>query len=262
VSPGPELPEAHRHGAADSAGQPWAGRSFTPNTAAGDDGSADAALLAALTGFQAGSATAVDVVEAVRGARLLIPLLAHAGELGTAPDGHLVDKTQELSIVTVSGPDGRKVLPAFSSVQTLSAWNPRARPVPAAGPRVALAAASEETELVVIDPASPSEFVLRRPAVYALATGAAWQPPHRDPAIRAAFERAVAQEADAVGVELAAGDPAQRLRGAELAVRLSLRPGLDRGSLQRLVGRLSQSWAASPEIANGVDSMALQLVSD
>jgi hypothetical protein len=253
-----QVPE-HPHHTADSAGQPWAGRSFTPNPTASDDGSADPALLAALNGFRAGAARAEDVVEAFRGARVLIPLLAHAGEVGTAPDGHLVDKTQELSIVTVAGPDGRKVLPAFTSVETLSAWDAKARPVPAAGPRVALAAASEQTELIVIDPASPSEFVLRRPAVYALATGEPWVAPERSDGIRLAFENAVAAEPDAVGVALEAGDPTQRLRAPELAVRLTLRPGLEQQELQRLVARLSERWAASPEIATGVDSLAVQL---
>jgi len=261
VSQEPETFDAHSpHGTSDSAGQPWAGRSFTANPAAGDDGSADVALLDALNGFRAGTAGPEAVVEAVRAARLLIPLLAHAGDIGTTPDGHVVDKTQELSIVTVAGPDGRKVLPAFTSVQTLAAWNPQARPVPAAGPRVALAAASEQTELVVIDPASPTEFVLRRPAVYALATGEAWVPPHRDPAVQRAFDAAVADEPDALGVELIPADPAQRLQAAELAVRLRLRSGLDQQQLEQLTARLSERWAASAAIANGVDSLVLQLV--
>lgn len=258
MSPEPE--HVHGHGAADSAGQPWAGRSFTPNPAAGDDGSADAALIAALNGFRAGTARPEDVVEAFRSARLLIPLLAHAGEIGTAPDGHLVDKTQELSIVTVAAPDGRRVLPAFTSVATMSAWDPQARPVPAAGPRVALAAASEQTELIVIDPTAPTEFVLRRPAVYALATGEPWAAPHSLPGIRHAFERALEAEPDALAVELLAGDPSQRLQAPELTVRLSVRAGLDFDALQALVARLSERWAASPAIAGGVDSLAVQVV--
>ncbi|MFC4243130.1 SseB family protein [Gryllotalpicola reticulitermitis] len=253
-------PDAHHgHGAADSAGQPWAGRSFTPNAAASDDGAADPALQAALNGFVAGSVLPEDVVEAFRAARVLVPLLAHAGEIGTAPDGHLVDKTQELSIVTVAGPDGRTVLPAFTSVETLSVWNPRARPVPAAGPRVALAAVSEETQLIVIDPASPGEFVLRRPAVYALASGEPWMPSYRDPVVRAAFEASVAAEPAVARIALDNGDPQQRLAAEELVVSLALRPGLSQQELQPLVQRLTARWAASPEIAGGVDSMTLRL---
>ena len=104
---------------ADSAGVPWEGRSFESNPHAGDDGSADAALLAALEAFHAGSGDAVAIVDAYRDARLLIPLVAEAGDVGIAPSGHTVDKTQELSIVTVAAPDGRRVLPVFTSVAPL-----------------------------------------------------------------------------------------------------------------------------------------------
>ena len=253
--------EPQRHApAADSAGQPWAGRSFTPNPAAADDGSADPALLAALNGFRAATAQPEDVVDAFRHARVLVPLLAHAGDVGTAADGHLVDKTQELSIVTVAGPDGRTVLPVFTSVGTLAAWDPQARPVPAAGPRVALAAASEDTQLIVIDPGSPSEFVLRRPAVRALSSDSAWVPCYRDPAVHAAFDASIASESDVAGIALADGDPEQRLLADELVVSLSVRAGLDQSRLRELVDRLTGRWAESAVIANGVDSMAVRLV--
>lgn len=244
---------------ADSAGLPWEGRSFDQSPASTDDGSADPALLAALTGFAQGTAGETAVVEAVRAARLLVPLLAHAGEVGETPDGHLVDKTQELSIATVRAPDGRAVLPAFSSVRTMSAWNTLARPVPAAGPRVALAAASEQTELVVIDPTTPTEFVLRRPAVKALATGEPWTPPWQDDAVLVAFTQASLNEQAVQAVNLSAGDPTARLHGPEVEVVLALRPGLDRGALDAVVARVTSAWAASALIADRVDSMTLRL---
>ena len=56
------------------------------------------------------------MVAALHGARLLVPLVAVRGDEGVGAHGQLVDKTQELSIVTVAGPDGRAVLPAFTSV--------------------------------------------------------------------------------------------------------------------------------------------------
>jgi hypothetical protein len=152
------------------------------------------------------------------------------------------------------------VLPAFTSVETLAAWDPKARPVPAAGPRIALAAASEETQLIVIDPASPTEFVLRRPAVFALASGEPWIPPYRDGAVRAAFEASTAAEEAVRGIELASGDPQQRLLAEELVVTLALRAGLSQQELQPLIQRLTGRWAASTEIANGVDSMTLRIV--
>ena len=255
---------AHRFGSsdrADSAGFPWEGRRFEHDADTSDDGSADPALLAALTEFSTGSDDQVPVVEAVRGARLLVPLLAHAGELGETPDGRTVDKTQELSIATVRAPDGRAVLPAFSSVQTMSAWNPRARPVPAVGPRIALAAAGEQTELVVVDPTSPTEFVLRRAVLKALATGEPWTPPWTDEALLAEFSSACEAEESVAAVALANGDPTCRLQGPEVEVRLALKTGLDQDALAGVVRRLTSAWAASETIAERVDSMTLRLVS-
>ena len=245
---------------ADSAGQPWRGRRFEANQAASDDGSADAALAAALTSFAEGHGTQSAVIEAFRGARMLVPLLAHAGDVGETSDGHLVDKSQELSITTVSAPDGRAVLPAFTSVQTLTAWNPGARPVPAAGPRVALAAASEQTQLIVIDPTSAGEFVMRRPAVMALATGGSWRPPWDDDDVAASFRESIADQEAALEVTLAAGDPTARLAGPELEVGLVLRPGLEADAVGEHVRRLSARWSQSQVIAERVDSMTLRLL--
>lgn len=244
----------------DSAGQPWAGRSFDENTHSNDDGSAPPALSEALSRFRAGEIGQSGVVDALRDARLLIPLVAHAGDVGVNEHGHAVDKTQELSIVTVAGPDGRNVLPVFSSVAAMSAWNPQARPVPADGVRVALAAASEETDLVVLDPLSPTEFAVRRPALWAIAQSLQWQPSFESDAVRAAFNASVASELSVLSVELLAGDPQARLAGAELIVRLELIDGLTRELLDATLARLAQRWAASETIATQVDSLAVKLV--
>src|SRR5690606_5210434 len=147
--------DACDHGnTADSAGVPWEGRSFETNPHAADDGSADPALLAALTRFRAGEGSQTEVVDAFRAARVLVPLVAEKGDEGVGPTGLAVDKTQELSIVTVAAPDGRRVQPVFSSVDTMRHWDPSARPIPVEAIRVALSASGEETDLVVLDPAS------------------------------------------------------------------------------------------------------------
>ena len=67
---------------ADSAGIPWAGRSFEPNEHASDDGSAPPAFVTALARFRAGEAGPEAVVDALREARLLMPLVAELGESG------------------------------------------------------------------------------------------------------------------------------------------------------------------------------------
>jgi len=216
-------------------------------------------LLAALTGFRAGTASSVEVVDALRDARLLVPLVAHAGDEGVTDAGLRVDKTQELSLVTVEGPDGRTVLPAFTSVEALTAWNPGARPIPVAARRAALAAAAESTELIVLDPGSATEFVLRRPMVWALAQDVAWQPPHENADVLDAFELSIASEPAVAGIRLVAGDPDSRQRGQELLVVLAIVPGLDQAALGALVARLQASWSAHPVITERVDSLGVRL---
>lgn len=239
----------------DSAGQPWAGRHFEPNPAPADDGSAPAELVAAIARFQAGDVGEAVVVEAFRASRLLIPLLAELGEAGLTPEGKRIDKRQELSIVTVQGPDGRTVLPVFSSVAAMTVWNTKARPVPATGPRVALAAVSEGTDLVVLDPTSSTEFALRRPALWAIAQEHAWVPCYLDPDVAAEFARSVLDEPAVTALVLTPGDPNARLRGPELRIELSLVPGLEASQLDGLLARLSERWAQSALIADHVDSL-------
>jgi len=244
----------------DSAGTPWEGRTFEPNPAPDDDGTAPPKLVAILSRFHQGDATEADVVNVVRESRFLIPLLAEAGDTGTTDAGLTIDKTQELSIVTVTGPDGRTVLPVFSSVTAMSNWNPQARPVPAAGTRVALAAASENTDLVVIDPLSDSEFVVRRPALWSIAQSTEWTPSYLRAEVRDEFAASASNESDVVEIQLLAGDPGARLHGPELIVQISMRPGLDRENLDAVMERLRDRWSTSELIANAVDSLAIQVV--
>lgn len=245
----------------DSAGTPWAGRHFEPGSAVEDDGSAPEVLSRALRAFSAGTAGPEAVVDALRESRLLIPLVARLGEEAEGVGGLKADKTQELSIVTVAGPDGRSVLPVFSSVDAMRRWDPSARPVPVDGRRAALAAVAEGTELLVLDPVSDHEFAVRRPAVWAVAEGASWLSSPEDAAVLAALRAAVSGEEVVVSLDARAGDPRQRLTGAELVVVLTLRPGLDREALEALLARLGERWAQDATIASRVDSMSVQLAS-
>ncbi|WP_100811236.1 SseB family protein [Microbacterium sp. BR1] len=248
----------HTHGA-DSAGVPWEGRAFQPNPHADDDGSAPEAFLAALAAFRAGEVGQAAVVDALRAVRLLVPLIAERGETGVAPSGLTVDKTQELSIVTVAAPDGRTVLPAFSSVAAMQAWDASARPIPTPVARVAQAAVGEGTDLIVVDPGSETEFVIRRPAVWALAHGESWIPSSESVEVRQAFLESIATELAAVDIVLEPGDPSARLRGPETIVRLSLLRGLERQELDPVLARLAQRWAADDRIATLVDSLTVRL---
>jgi hypothetical protein len=238
---------------------PWAGRSFEQNASSDDDGSAPERLIEALRRFRSSELGEAEVVAALRDSRLLIPLVAVSGDVGQNAHGVLIDKSQELSIVTVAGPDGRTVMPVFTSVTAMATWNAKARPVPADAVRVALAAASESTDLVVLDPTSPTEFVLRRPALWAIAQGQTWGPSYLDESVLSAFIASAEPEEAIVAVQLAPGDPDARLAGPELLVHLTIMSGLDRTTLNELLARVQQRWAASEIIAERVDSMRVQL---
>ncbi|MDQ2697198.1 MAG: SseB family protein [Actinomycetota bacterium] len=259
--PGDAHAHDHSHdAAADSAGVPWEGRSFHANPHSSDDGSADPALLAALTAFRGGTGGQREVVDAYRTARLLIPLVAAKGDHGIGAHGLAVDKTQELSIVTVAAPDGRRVLPVFSSVDTMKRWDASARPVPADGVRTALAATADDTDLIVLDPGSETEFVLRRPAVWAIGQGHAWDPSFLSPEVFAGLHESIGGELSVIDLAVESGDPDARLRGPELVVKLQLMSGLDKPELDAVLGRLAKRWAADDRIAVLVDSLTVKLV--
>ena len=237
----------------DSAGVPWEGRRFEPNPSADDDGSADPRLIEAVRRFRAGELGAPQVVLAMHDARLLLPLVTVRGDEGVGAHGQLVDKTQELSIVTVAGPDGRSVLPVFSSVETMRVWDAAARPIPIAAPRVAIAAAAESTPLIVLDPGSPTAFAVRRPAFESLATGIPWLPCYEDETVLEAF-LASAESEPVRAVQLAPGDPQARLTAPELLVQLSVE-----GDASAVVQRLGERWATDPVIVERVDSIAVRV---
>lgn len=259
-------------GDADSAGFPWAGRDFDHHETAfaDDDGSAPEALVAAVAAVRraaVGYAEATvdppaladahaDAILALSRSRLLVPLLAEAGDIGLTPEGRTVEKTQELSIVTVPAPDGRSAMPVFTSVDRMRRWNPEARPIPVPGPQAALAAAQEGTDLIIVDPGSPEwEFGVRRTQLEAMALGLRAVPAWADSTVTASFVRSLAGEPRAIAIELVAGDPQARLLEPETVVTLTLRPGLDRESLNQVLANLQRSWAADETIAQRVDSL-------
>jgi hypothetical protein len=245
-------------GPADSAGRPFAGRAFEPSPWTGDDGTAPTAYREALAAFRAGETGPEVVVDALRDVRLLVPLVAEAGETGETAAGTTFDKQAELALVTVAGPDGRAVLPAFSSAAAMSAWNPDARPVPAPARQVALGAAGDGTELVVIDPAT-DRFGLRRSALEALARDLPWTPPWSDPAVARAIRSAVAGEAAVTTARVGTDDPRASLDGAEVLVVIVLHETLDGRQLDELMARVQRRWTEDVVVRSRVDSMTVRL---
>lgn len=247
----------HRH--ADSAGIPFEGRRFHENPLAADDGSAPEKVIEAIRALRAGELDIQQFVGVLHPERLLVPLVAVAGDHGTGPFGQTVDKTQELSIVTVAGPDGRAVLPAFTSVAAMQAWDGVARPIPIQASRIALAAAAEGTPLIVVDPGSDTQVVVRRPAFRSLATGEDWTPAFEDAEVAQAFAASVGHEDAVEVVGVAPGDPEARLAGPEVIVVLRVAAGTSDEVRRAVLSRLQERWAADELIATRVDSIAVRL---
>ncbi len=252
---------------ADSAGQPWAGRSFEPNAFAGDDGTAPAEFLAAMKEFRSHEYLSDErahaharAVEVIKSSRLLAPLIAEAGDIGFTDDGHKVDKTQELALVYVGGPNGEKTLPVFSNVASMYAWNPDARPIPVDGLRVAASVLHDGGEMVVVDPGSETEIALRAKTLEAMATGRAWVPNHIDPDIVAAFNDSADGQFFVRGVRLIAGDPDARGIENELVVQISLIPDLPQDQVVQQIEVLSNRWLQVDVIAERVTSMTVQVI--
>jgi hypothetical protein len=244
---------------ADSAGVPWEGRAFEPNAWADDDGTANPRLIELIRALRAGEATSDAVFEELKETRVLIPLLAHIAESGIGAHGQTVDKSADLSIVTVSTPDGQDGLPVFTSVDAMKRWNKDARPVPTMARKAALAAASEGNKRLIIDPMAESEFVLRRPAIEALAQGLRWVSPELDERVVKAFHLALDNISNLSGFELAAGDPQCLLEGAELILTLRLPEGLDHETVETMLKAVTEGLSQSSDIAEYVDSLKVKL---
>ncbi len=243
----------------DSAGTPWKGRSFEQNSFANDDGMAPEGLIDSIRAFRAGEKGAEQVLDQIRLARLLVPLLATLGESEVGTHGKKVDKSAELSIVTVKSPDNQDSLVVFSSVDAMARWNPASRPVPTDAIRVSLAAASQMSTRVVLDPGSDNEFVIRRPAIAKIAQSLAWLPPEKNPTVLDVIRDSVAAEGSVLSFEASTADPQSVLQGAELEVSLLLQPGLEALEVRDLIERVSRFWSRSEEFASSVDSVSIRL---
>lgn len=138
---------------------------------AGDDGSAAPALAAALTAYAQDPGTYPETLAALQSERVLVPVLAILGEVEYDDAGLAHDKTSDMATVLITGQDGRTALLAFTSMATLHAWNPEARPVPVPVAQAAASAAQDGAEGLVIDVAGPVLFAVEGDDLRSLAAG-------------------------------------------------------------------------------------------
>ncbi|MDD1478138.1 SseB family protein [Arthrobacter sp. H16F315] len=262
-------------GLTDSAGRPWSGRTLAGEAASmhnfeNDDGAADAGYLAALTALTAGAGDEAAVVAALATARVFVPILATLAEEGVGVADLHSDKQADMALVTLKAPDGRTAMPVFTSAASLAAWHPEARPVAVYAARAALSAVAEGAELLVLDPGSPITFVVRRPAVWALAQQRDWTPSYADPELAGSLGAAAVGFPAVRRVEIHRGGGVASLAadgrqlpgggsGPELRVLLYLEDGLDAAGVQAIVSGLNDAWARNEVFAERVDSIEVKL---
>ncbi|MFF3764123.1 SseB family protein [Streptomyces sp. NPDC001922] len=173
-----------------------------------DDGSADPRLTAALAAYADDPAAEPGVLAALPGARLLVPVVAVLGEAETGPDGLRREKSSDMAVPTLTGPGGRRALPAFTSTESLARWDPQARPVAVPLHQALQAAAHEQADTVVLDLAGPVPYQLTGPALLALAEGRESTDPLADPAVADAVRTVLADEPAVLRAHLAPGGSA------------------------------------------------------
>ncbi|MFC3577170.1 SseB family protein [Streptomyces yaanensis] len=169
-----------------------------------DDGRADPRLSAALAAWAEDRTAVGPVLEALKGARLLVPVVAILGEVEEDENGLRREKTSEMAVPTLKA-GGRTALPAFTSTDSLARWDPAARPVAVPLHQALQAAVHEKADTIVLDMSGPVPFELTGPALLALAEGRTTTDPLADPAVTGAVRAAVAAEPAVVRAYLGPG---------------------------------------------------------
>jgi hypothetical protein len=140
------------------------GRSLAAPQFPGDDGTVDPALAAAF-------GDDVAVLQALPDVRVFVPIIAVLGETPAGVEKAQGDKNADMAAVLMTGADGRQALLAFSSIATMAAWDPQARPVPILGKDAAQATLDEGAAAILLDLANPTFTVVESDDVQHLAQG-------------------------------------------------------------------------------------------
>jgi hypothetical protein len=224
-----------------------------------DDGSADPRLAAALAAWAEDRSAEQPVLDALKEARLLVPVVAVLGELDeTAPtpgDGTVLrrEKTSDMAVPTLRAA-GRTALPAFTSTAALARWDPAARPVAVPLHRALEAAAHEHADTLLLDLAGPVPYQLTGPALRALAEGRRAADVLAEPAVRAAVRAAVAAQPDVLTAHLGPGT-------ADGTLAVVLDPAAGRpaamAALRSLAERLAADETLRARLVHGLDLAVL-----
>ncbi|MBP0453374.1 SseB family protein [Kitasatospora sp. RG8] len=214
---------------------------------AADDGTADPALAEALARWSQDRTAEPELLAALAPTRLMVPIVAVLGEVEVDEHGHKHEKTSDMAVPVVEAADGRRALPAFTSMETMARWRADARPAPVAAPQAAMVAFSERADTLLVDPAGPVTYRLSGARLRALAENRPYLPPLDDPEVREAVRALLAAEPEVVSGLLA---PYQDGDGL-LAVVFD--PALDQAGVQAAAERVGRAVAADPVLRVRLD---------
>ena len=242
----------------DTAGVSWEGRDYTVSPFPDDSGATPEELDRALTAYRAGQDPHRQaLVATVARSRVLVPIMAVATETGTTAHGLTGDNGADMAMVSITAPDGSRVLPIFTAADALSAWRSDARPVPVVAPQAAQAAVQEGCTALLVDAATPEDqggpILLPRSVLWALAQGREWIPPHLDPDLSAVLTSIAEATGQVEGLSARAG---QR---SEVDLHLQLRPGLTAPQVRAVVDEVSARLGAETLVAERISSLRLVL---
>ncbi|MGW1023410.1 SseB family protein [Streptomyces sp. NPDC002577] len=215
-----------------------------------DDGSADPALSAALAVWAEDRTAEQPVLEALKGARLLVPVVAILGEVEEDENGLRREKTSDMAVPTLKA-GARTALPAFTSTESLARWDPAARPVAVPLHQALQAAAHEKADTIVLDLAGPVPYELTGAALLALAEGRTSTDPLADPAVTEAVRAAVAAEPAVLRAHLGPGS-------ADGTLALVLDPAAAPAeAVRRVAERLAADDTLRARLVRGLDLAVL-----
>jgi hypothetical protein len=135
----------------------------------GDHGEADPAVRQAIAGSDEDLPSSyLRAVAVLCGSRLLMPVVASGDDSSDGPDP---DRRAELAAVSIEAADGRRALLAFTGIDALVAWEPRARPVPATLDDLAATVVETGASALLLDSAGPVPFIIGDDLIAELSAG-------------------------------------------------------------------------------------------
>lgn len=208
---------------------------------ADDDGSADPVVAEVLANRADGAASDRDLVHALLGRRLMVPLVAVLDEVEDV-EGLAREKDSHMATVSLVGADGRAALLAFTSVRSMAAWDPAARGIPAYATTVARAAVDDGAAAVLLDLAGPARATITGRALEVLAGGEPWPPPYDDPLVQDAVAQVLSALEGVSDYEVLQGEG-----GADLTVLVRAD---DDDQVAEVAAAVAQALAEDPVVAD------------